>query len=267
MPSLPSGRGGPDWRIPLLEECWFYIRTCRNWRQVVRARLYGEALNEFVLRSGNRIGFDGEPPWQIFQEIWRYHAYTPSETRHLQPRTILDIGANIGFFSLYAIERWRGARLVAIEPEPGNFKRLEQNLCSTRAQNVRCVQCAAAGQSGTEQLFLRQEAGWHSLYGEDTSNALTVNTLSLDDIFERYALTRIDFLKIDCEGAEYAILGAAEPMLCEKVGFVAMEYHEIEGHRVNELERILECAGMKVRTIPQPRWGTGMLYAQNPFEG
>lgn len=258
---------GLDWRTSLFQECWFYIRTCQNWPPVIRARLYHEPLNEFMLRSGRRIGFDGAPPWQIFQEIWRYHEYTPPETRQMQPQTIVDIGANIGFFSVYAVERWKSARVVAVEPEPGNFKQLEQNLCSTQAQNVQCLQCAVAGQSGTEKLFLKQESGWHSLYGEDTSKALTVNAISLDDIFQQYALTRIDFLKIDCEGAEYAILGAEEPMLREKVGYVAMVYHEIEGHRVTELERIFERAGMQVRTIPRPRWKTGMLYAFNPLGG
>ena len=107
---LESARSsfGLDWRIPLFRECIFYVRTCRKWRTVVRGRLYQIPFSEFVLWNGQKIHFHGNPPYQIFQEVWRRKQYTPA-LYTASPRVVVDIGANNGFFALYAAARWRTA--------------------------------------------------------------------------------------------------------------------------------------------------------------
>jgi hypothetical protein len=70
-------------------------------------------------------------------------------------------------------------------------------------------------------------------------------------------------LKLDCEGAEYEILDGRELLLREGVHQIAMEYHEIGGHRVQELTALLARAGFQCEIAPAPEWHTGMLYAVN----
>lgn len=84
------------------------------------------------------------------------------------------------------------------------------------------------------------------------------------ELLREYSLDTIDLLKLDCEGAEYAILGGNEQLLKDKIRWLAMEYHEVGGHRVHEIQRLLASAAFICETYPQSGWQTGMLYAVNP---
>jgi hypothetical protein len=148
---------GLDWRVSLLQECWFYFRTCRNWRAVIQARRRGTPLSEFVLHSGARIQFTGAPPFQIFQEVWRYKQYTPSFFHGSAPRTVVDIGANIGIFTLYARQQWHDARIVAFEPAPENFALLQENLRSSPGREIEIRRAAIAKDKGTTDFYLKRE--------------------------------------------------------------------------------------------------------------
>ncbi len=258
-----SHSSGLDWRVSFLQECWFYFRVCRNWRAVIQARRRNTALNEFVLKRGGRIHFTGAPPFQIFQEIWRYRQYTPSFFHGSAPRTVVDIGANIGIFSLYARQRWQDARVVAFEPAPENFALLQENVrsCSGRAIEIR--RAAITEGKGTTSFYLKREAGWHSIFSEPDSQKITVETLGLAELMQEHALDTIDFLKLDCEGAEYSILVGNEQLLRDKIRWLAIEYHEVGGHRVQEIQDTLAGAAFVFETHPQPGWQTGMLYAVN----
>jgi FkbM family methyltransferase len=255
---------GLDWRFSLLQECWFYFRACRNWRAVIQARRRNTPLSEFVLRNGARIRFVGPPPWQIFQEIWRYKQYTPPFFHGPAPRTVVDIGANIGIFALYARQQWAQARIVAFEPAPENFGMLQENVRTSPGREIEIRRAAIAGGKGTTTFYLKQESGWHALFGEPDSERISVETLGLAELMQEHALTTIDFLKLDCEGAEYSILDGNEKLLKDNIRRIAMEYHEIGGHRVQEIEATLERAGYSINKRPQSLWQTGLLYAHNP---
>lgn len=255
-------RLGLDWRVSLAQEEWFYFCTCRNWRAMIQARRRNTPLNEFVLRSGERIHFS-TPPWQIFLEIWRDKQYTPPFFSKAAPRTVVDIGANIGIFALYARRLWRHARILAFEPGPENFQLLEQNIRASQAADVELHRVAVASAKGTMSFYLKQESGWHSIFGERGSTMISVETIGLQDIFQDYSVSTIDFLKLDCEGAEFSILNGKEDLVRERIHRVAMEYHEVGGHRVQEIESMLKRLGYVVSVHPQPLWQTGLLYAVN----
>ena len=255
---------GLDWRISLAQECWFYFRTCRNWRKVIQARLYGAPLARFEMRGSVVVGFPESPPWQIFQEIWRNQVYTRRYPREWgNPRTIVDIGANIGVFSLYAARRWHQARILAFEPAPDNFHWLEKNAQLSSAWQITCRPVAVAGKSGQADFYLKEESGWHSLIGDGAKSSITVQTTTLDAVLDETGATAIDLLKLDCEGAEYNVLSGRESLLARTVRFVAMEYHEVSGHTVDELTKLFASVGFHTESIPEPRWRTGMLYATN----
>lgn len=255
---------GLDWRISLAQECWFYFRTCRNWRQVIRGRLDAVPFDRFVMRSGTSIAFPERPPWQIFQEIWRYRVYTRKYPRGWNaPQKIVDIGANIGVFSLMAAQRWCQAHILAFEPSPSNFSWLEHNVRSSHARQITCRPVAVAGTRGEARFYLKGDSGWHSLIGDGAKTSIAVQTITLDDVLNETDAKQIDILKLDCEGAEYDILSTRQAMISWHVRYVAMEYHEISGHTADELTTIFEDAGFYTEIIPEPRWRTGMLYATN----
>lgn len=256
-------RMGLDWRFSLLQECSFYYLTCHNWRDVVRARLYRTPLQQYVLRAGGIINFsDAVPPWQVFQEVWRRRVYTRQYHPNINPRTVVDIGANIGFFTLLAASRWPQAQIYAYEPVVQNVQLLVQNAKSV-ASPIQVFAVAVAASRGTMPFYLKKEAGWHSLLPEGAIEKTIVNTVSLDDVISNLNSPLVDFLKIDCEGAEFSILQGRERLLAECVSEVALEYHEGQGHTYRDLQDLFCRSGFKCVINTESHCPTGMLYARN----
>lgn len=179
--------------------------------------------------------------------------------------TVVDIGAGIGEFSLLAARD--GASVVAFEPFPGSCALLRENVRRNGA-GVRVVERAIAGRSGTlaldvglaDPVYFRSRA-----MGGEGAQVIEVPALSLADAMAIGAVDRIDLLKLDCEGAEYDILGGAGPDVLARVDRVVLEYHEWDGHTHTELVEMLERAGFLVRVAPNRTYpGIGYLWADRP---
>ena len=109
--------------------------------------------------------------------------------------TVLDCGANVGMFTLTAFPS--AERVIAVEPDPGNFQLLSQNVARSGATNVELIEAAVWTTDG-EVAF---DAGSHSTGGGiDNTGSLRVKSAALDTLCETYG--PIELLKLDIEGAE-----------------------------------------------------------------
>ena len=124
--------------------------------------------------------------------------------------TVLDLGANIGYFSVIAaaLVGPRG-HLHAFEPIPGNFKRLQENLRPFPWANLHPYAVGNAAQELT-MYYSDRKAGWAGVHDLPSRNSsTTVQMTRLDDWLTSHPLDRIDFIKLDIEGSELdALLGA-----------------------------------------------------------
>jgi FkbM family methyltransferase len=126
---------------------------------------------------------------------------------------VLDVGANIGYFTMLAasLTQAKGS-VMAIEPNPGNMKLLEASRRINGFDHVTLVQAAAARELGLLVLHTAHSNGTTSPPAADLPgllDAVTVAALRIDDLLP--AARQIDFIKIDVEGAEYnALQGATE---------------------------------------------------------
>lgn len=124
--------------------------------------------------------------------------------------TVLDIGANIGYFTLIAA-RLVGdeGRVFAFEPNPSAFDILRKNVeANGYKKNVTLVPKAVSDSSGNVQLFLEKDGNtrWSSIYDiHESSGHLEVDTITIDDFLTSYE-GDVDFIKLDIEGAELAAL-------------------------------------------------------------
>ena len=117
-----------------------------------------------------------------------------------------------------------GARIIACEPSRANFEQFLQNLAHNPTNKVTPVRAAIATTSGTGSLQLSNSTN-HHLTASGTPGTEPVTLLSLLDLMQQYAIGHIDFLKLDCEGTEYAILPQLSPTLFERITTISLEFH------------------------------------------
>jgi len=126
-----------------------------------------------------------------------------------------DIGAHQGLYTLLASKRVSASgRVFAFEPSPRELRRLKMNLFLNRCRNVHVVPYALGSNQGKARLFvcLGQETGCNSLRPPIVSEPIReveVPITTLDRFFEDNGINKVDFIKLDVEGAELEVLKGA----------------------------------------------------------
>jgi FkbM family methyltransferase len=205
-------------------------------------------INLYTRRNGS--------DYHMIDEIWAYRKYDYFGYRVAPGEIVVDIGANIGTFSVYAAKICRASRVLSFEPFPDNYTMLCRNVEQNHLRNVTCVKQALAGNRGRRTMGLHPvDCGSHSLVIGSFERNIEVECCTLGDVFERFSLSKIDYLKMDCEGAEYEILENATPTI-QQIGRISMETHTTMDRKAEDLEKLLRGHGFDVRLF-----GGSRLYA------
>lgn len=140
--------------------------------------------------------------------------------RHLKPGTVfLDVGANAGIFTVLAGKRLGPAGSVhAFEPGEAEQSLLRQNLALNRLSNVAVYDGAVSNHCGTAQLAVAQDGALNSLAKTEHPNQTVkawrdVSVITLDEYVTQKGIQRVDFIKIDVEGAEKWVFEGADRLL------------------------------------------------------
>ena len=198
-----------------VREMFKCLGTCDEPVRFIRRYVTGRGGYPFHLGLKNGIHLDlndfGDlvTAWVVFL---REEYKIPSEAG-----TLLDLGANIGCFSLHAAAKYRSARIVAVEPHPATFARLADNIRTNRFEDrIEAWSVGLAAQSGHGRMGgdgPSQSRGVLPVECEAGSSEFVVDVLSLDELVgrtcEHFQSDVIDFVKMDIEGAEHEALFAA----------------------------------------------------------
>jgi FkbM family methyltransferase len=183
----------------------------------------GEPVN-YRLPGGVDIQLFPEGEVAEFLTVQRFFEKTELAlvSAYLKPgMTVIDVGANIGVYSILADKRVGATGTVwAFEPSQESSRRLQNNLELNACQRVRAFQLAVSARS-SPSLKLKSDAGFGDAYrylsrdGEDDSSPggewVPVTTL---DLFSRdHQIAGAAFLKIDVEGGEFLVLQGAQEFL------------------------------------------------------
>lgn len=147
----------------------------------------------------------------------------------VEPRVIVDAGANIGFASVYFANRYPKARIIAIEPEPQNYRLLTKNI--KPYSNIQSINAALWHENAAVEVIDPGLGNWGfrtCSAGAELSGPQRVGTVSaitLDRIMAEFDLGFIDLLKVDIEGAEKEIFKRSDGWM-NRIGTIAMEVHE-----------------------------------------
>lgn len=176
--------------------------------------------------------------------------------RFLRPgMTVLDIGANQGLYTLLAAQRVGSTgRVFAFEPSPRERRALRLNVMINFCMNVTVESSAIGDEEGDSDLFLVEgpETGCNSLRPpvivDGTSRPLRVSITRLDRWVREHNIDRVDFIKLDVEGAELSVLkGATELLSRSPRPAILAEVANVRtapwGYRASEIIVALERVG------------------------
>jgi FkbM family methyltransferase len=158
----------------------------------------------------------------VAQVMYDERDYEPLETgfvlRNLRSGSVfIDIGANIGYFSVKAAKvTGPSGRVIAIEPEPYNFELLRTNIQANGTGSlITALNIALASSEGVAYLHKSTtNFGDHRLYFGDTMRETTVvRTRTLDDVVRQLGLDKIDLIKMDVQGFECHVLEGMREIL------------------------------------------------------
>jgi FkbM family methyltransferase len=165
----------------------------------------------------------------VFQEDY-IRGFRRAVIHDLVNPTIVDVGANAGYFSLWWLSRFPRSKVIAFEPMPNNFALLERNRMLNPDKDFHVINCAMRSQGGHVILhFDRSDSFTTSasiLQGAGGGDEICVKAISLNQLLADFHLSRIDFLKLDCEGSEYDILYHCDGALLDSIRRIAMETHQ-----------------------------------------
>jgi FkbM family methyltransferase len=203
----------------------------------------------------------------MFYETWSKKDYDIPGFTLARGMTVVDVGANQGFFSLYAASK--GATVCAFEPCTENFEILKWNVENNCfGDQVKMFNAAVTGTQGQVPLFVFEDtSGEIDLATVTTSNKYVggarvqtrcTESVTLDSLINDLSISKCDLLKMDCEGAEYEILRSTSRDSFRKIARIVMECHD---HRMEEAAIILRNAGFE--TVCVGSGWLGILRATN----
>jgi FkbM family methyltransferase len=241
--------------LPLpVRETWWHLHgiaqrpVCRLLRVVAPAdcskalALYrkqasrsGAALVPLRLRGARRPIYlrRRSSDFDVFEQVFVHKHYADLPIR--EPRIIIDAGANIGLSALFFLRTYPRAHVVALEPDPANFRLAARNL---RDFTNRCTLVPAALWSEPGELAIERGAfgdgrEWATRVTPDLDGVSPrVSAHSVRSLMDQFHLSTVDLLKIDIEGAEEAVFGSDDLGFLEDVRCIAIELH---GERCRKL--------------------------------
>lgn len=181
----------------------------------------------------------------IYKEIFILNEYHKIARDLLKAKVVIDIGAQVGIFSVYAATGNAKSIIYAVEPFFDNYQLLRENIQLNRLQG-RIIPLNVAVWSKNKKMTLylsTNNSGGHSLISKSLEKR-TVKTYTLNHIIQKYGIEYIDVLKLDCEGSEYTILDNLSKNTMMKIQSIILEYHDVQ--RIARLVTKLESHGYRI---------------------
>jgi len=182
--------------------------------------------------------------------------------------TILDCGANVGVFSVWAAHERPSARIVALEPFADTFAALDAQIRANGLERrVSCVQAGVAGEAGERWMQGGSESPYCKVMAADAAgppeHAIPVRCVTLADALEEFRLRPLDLLKMDIEGSEWEVLLSTEPSVLADIRHIQLEYHSVHrryGYTPEKLFAHLAQAGHQLVWRTEDAHHTGLAY-------
>lgn len=145
--------------------------------------------------------------------------------------TIVDLGANIGAFSIYSasiLKKFK-PRIIAVEPSSENFQLLTSNISANRlGKLIKPLQVAITNRNGTAILDTSGAKDAFKISSKRTLSHEVIKSRTLVNLCRSAKISKINLLKVDIEGSEFEVIGSSINTLRKKVESIIVEIHKPE---------------------------------------
>lgn len=238
----------PDWLF-----CFIANLYCLIHPKEEKVRLLPKGDSWLLQRKDSQLLFP-KSVHRIFRPdpYERYFKIAPDET-------VLDVGACFGDTTIPFAKKSK--KVVAIEAGPENVAYLKMNVAISGLQNVYIVEKATWNCRKTLTLHLSKSIDRHSIVRNMGEKIIEVQADTIDNIVSELGIEKVDFIKMDIEGAEVEALEGAENIL-SKAKKIVLETHTVDGKKTtHKVQRILKAQGFKVH-IEHGEYSADMVYGK-----
>ena len=199
---------------------------------------------------------------QAFFNVWIIQEYNKTGYEILENDIIIDVGAHIGLFTLYVSQFCKKGKIFSFEPVIENYKLLLENIHLNKIENVIIVKKAVSGENKKVKIYLSEDQAAHSTYSQG-DKFIETESISLKEIIDINSIQKCNFLKMDCEGAEYDILKFVPDEYFKNIVKIGMEYHfsDTKSNLLNELKKRLQDMNYNIEQSSLSN-GLGLLFAK-----
>jgi FkbM family methyltransferase len=250
-----------------------------------------------LLPNGMQIAYRSRAEVDFFyRDIFEKQIYIRHGVELKDGDCVFDVGANVGFFTLFAHRRARNVRVYAFEPAPPLFEDLSDNV-ATHGVNALLFNCGISDRSRTASFtFYPNSSGMSSFYADEREErealrAIMRNQLqqgvagmeeimrhaddllderlktltyecrlrTLSEIIREERVGVVDFLKVDVQKSELDVLRGIADDDWPKFRQIVIEVHDVDG-RLDEIRRMLEARGYAVSVEQDDHYEHSILY-------
>ncbi|WP_066382131.1 non-ribosomal peptide synthetase [Anabaena sp. CA = ATCC 33047] len=249
----------------------------------LKAEILGDRLRHILPNHIEIAHLNQYETEYLYQEIFVDRVYLKHGIVFNEDDCIIDVGANIGLFTLFAQQKAPKGSIYAFEPAPHAFDKLQTNA-QLYCQNAHLFNCGLGGESRQETFTFYPRSSVFSSFAADAEqdekairsviinmlqrdNSLDADSLerladqflqdrleretyqaqlrSLSEIIEEYQIAKIDLLKLDAEKSELAILQGIKEHHWPLIKQIVMEVHDQEGSTIRQVLHLLTEKGFK----------------------
>jgi FkbM family methyltransferase len=226
--------------------------TIRKIKTSLRGKAWRLLKARCILNSGITVSIENDNDWFVYNEIFTNKEYDQALARFLKIKpekpVILDLGANVGFFTLKIADEMYQAgikdfSIIALEADTSNYNALNKRIDQPLLRNkVKPYWGLAGYKTGSHALLKSNEHFGHSAAFDDSLNTRNkVDYIDVDKLLSD-TISKIDFIKCDIEGSEEIFI-RENLSLFERTVQCVFEFHARECN-VDNCRNMLFKAGL-----------------------
>lgn len=241
------------------------IQVIKNWQTFVDLYFHKIRTDYTILemRSGIKVKLRTDSTdLMAFVNVWLVEEYKKQGFEIKDEDIVIDIGAHIGLFALYASQFCKSGKIFCFEPIKENFDILVSNIELNKITNIITNNKAVSTENKTVTIYLNVDQSGHSMHNT-SSKKIEVESVSLQNIFDLNSIEQCDFVKMDCEGEEYHIMESLPDSHYTKIRKICIEYHLADAKQKSLDDMINRLGKYSFKTTKVEATHTmGILYAQ-----